>query len=73
VTTLQRILREPEVLRATGYKRTQLQELIDRGVFPRPIALSPGGRARGWIESEVAEYQAARIAERDGHEDEPSR
>ena len=62
---LQRILREPEVLAATGYKKTQLDELINQGKLPAPIRLSEGGRARGWFEDEIISHQEARRAERD--------
>jgi predicted DNA-binding transcriptional regulator AlpA len=63
---LRRILREPEVLQASGYRKTQLDLLIQQGKFPRPIRLSEGGRARGWFEDEVgptrAQYEARRAA-----------
>ena len=62
---LRTILREPEVLKASGYKKTQLDELINQGKFPAPIALSPGGRAKGWFEDEIIAHQEARQAERD--------
>jgi predicted DNA-binding transcriptional regulator AlpA len=64
VTRLRTILREPAVLKATGYGKTQLAELVDQGKFPAPIALSPGGRAKGWFEDEVIQYQEQRAAER---------
>jgi len=63
--TLRTILREPAVLKAVGYKPTQLDELIRQGKFPTPILLSPGGRARGWFEDEIIAYQEERAAERD--------
>jgi prophage regulatory protein len=62
---LQRILRKRDVLAASGYKPTQLDELIKQGKFPAPIHLSEGGRAVGWFEDEVASHQEARRAERD--------
>jgi predicted DNA-binding transcriptional regulator AlpA len=58
-------LREPAVLKATGYGPTQLDELIKQRKFPAPIALSPGGKAKGWFEDEIIAYQEARAAERD--------
>ena len=64
---LRRILREPEVLQASGYRKTQLDLLIQQGKFPRPIRLSEGGRARGWFEDEVIAFQEARRAERDAN------
>jgi prophage regulatory protein len=62
---LRRILRRKQVLEASGYRPTQLDELIKEGKFPAPIHLSEGSRAVGWFEDEVAEHQAARAAERD--------
>jgi predicted DNA-binding transcriptional regulator AlpA len=44
---LRRILRKGKVLEFTGYKKSQLQELIDRNEFPKPVPLSDSGR--GWI------------------------
>ena len=41
----------------TGYGRTQTQKLIDDGVLPKPFPLSPGGRAKGWFEDQLVEYQ----------------
>ena len=62
---LRRVLREPEVLQASGYRKTQLDLLIQQGKFPRPFRLSEGGRARGWFEDEIIAFQEARRAERD--------
>jgi prophage regulatory protein len=62
---LRKILRKPAVMEATGYGETQIDELVKQDIFPAPIPLSPNGRAVGWLEDEVAAYQAARIAERD--------
>jgi predicted DNA-binding transcriptional regulator AlpA len=68
VTKLRTILRKPAVLRATGYGSTQIEELVARGVFPAPIALSPGGKAKGWFEDEVIAYQEQRAADRKGRQ-----
>jgi len=53
------------VLAASGYRPTQLEELIKAGKFPASFALSEGGRARGWFEDEIITHQEARRAERD--------
>lgn len=60
---MQRILRLPELKKATGLGRSRIYDLVAQNKFPRPIALSE--RARGWLESEVSDWQQARIAERD--------
>ena len=46
-----RLLRLPEVLRATGLSRSNLYRKIKVGEFPSPVQL--GERAVGWRESEV--------------------
>ena len=63
--TLDRMLRLPAVEAFTGLKRTAIQDAIDRGEFPRPVFLSEGGRAKAWLESELCNWQAQRIAARE--------
>ena len=59
---LQNILPRKNVQNVTGLSRSQIYNLMAQGKFPPPIPL--GGRAVGWIDSEIAEYQKARIEER---------
>lgn len=59
----QSLLRLPKVEAATGYKRSTIYRLIQRGEFPAPISLSPGGRASAWIEDEINAWVQQRIAE----------
>lgn len=61
--TMNRLLRRPEVERATGLSRSRIYQLMDDGKFPRPVEIGP--RAVAWVEAEVAEWNNARIAERD--------
>ncbi len=56
-----RFLRLPEVLARTGLSRSTVYVRLDEGRFPRPVSL--GGRAVGWIESEVDEWIRERIDE----------
>jgi prophage regulatory protein len=63
---LSRIIRERDVDEYCGLKRTQRAELVRRGEFPRPVLLSDSGRARGYLESELIEWQRQRLAKRDG-------
>ena len=58
-----RVLRLPEVEAKTGLKHSEIYKRIAKGVFPRQIPL--GTNARGWVESEITDWIAARIAERD--------
>ena len=62
---LRRFLRELEVIRRCGYGRSQLNELIELGEFPKPFRLSDSGRAKGWDEDETIEWQAQRMASRE--------
>ena len=62
----QTILRLPAVEKVTGLRRSAIYERVAKGIFPKPIPLD--GRAVGWLESEVLDWQRARIAERDQQE-----
>ena len=59
-TTPIRILRWPEVARRIPFSKSYA--LQARGLFPKPIKLIEGGRASGYIESEIEEYVKNRIA-----------
>ena len=58
-----RLLRLPDVILATGLKRSTIYDLIAAGRFPRAVPLT--ATARGWIQDEVQEWIADRIAARD--------
>ncbi len=57
-------LRILDVVRVTGLPRATIYEMAGKGQFPKQVRLSP--RAVGWLESEIMDWQHARIAERDG-------
>jgi prophage regulatory protein len=57
------ILRLPEVRQRTGRSRSRIYADAQAGKFPKPINIGP--RAIGWIQSEVDDWIAARIAERE--------
>lgn len=57
------IWRLKEVMSITGLGRSSVYKFISEGTFPKPIAL--GDRAVGWLASEVEEWIAARVKERD--------
>lgn len=57
---LDRVLRWPEVQKRTGLCRSHAHDLARKGKFPSPIKL--GGRASGWMESEVVAWIVDRIA-----------
>lgn len=60
---VQTILRRHDVERLTGLPRSTIYDKIARGEFPQPIKLS--AKSVGWLESEIADWQNARIAARD--------
>lgn len=57
------ILRKPEVVAYTGVPASSLTRLVSTGQFPNPIRLS--ARAIGWLRSDIDEWVAARVAQRD--------
>jgi predicted DNA-binding transcriptional regulator AlpA len=64
--TLRRVLRRRDLRARDGLGATRRNELIASGEYPKPFKLTgPRGRALGWWEDEVAEWQAKRNAERD--------
>ena len=48
---------------ATGLPRATIYDKIAKGMSPRPIKL--GVLSGGWLETEITEWQKARVAERD--------
>ena len=60
---LHRIVRANELPAYTGLKSTQIDALIQRGDFPKPVRLSE--RRKGWLESELIAWQQRRISARD--------
>jgi prophage regulatory protein len=65
---LRRIIRKKDVYAYCGLKRTALEEEIAAGRFPKPISLTPGGRAKAFYEDEIIEWQKRRLTARDGGE-----
>ena len=62
---LYRIIRKSELPDFVGLQRTQIDEMMKEGEFPRPITLSDRGRSVGWLEHELILWQQRRIAKRD--------
>jgi prophage regulatory protein len=62
----QKFLRLPEVISRTGYRRSNIYHLMSLGEFPKAISL--GGRAVAWLESEVDEWMESRIRQREASE-----
>lgn len=53
------ILRLPEVKTRTGLARSTIYLRVKQGDFPRPVPL--GGRAVGWVESEIETWLERQI------------
>jgi prophage regulatory protein len=53
------ILRLPAVMASIGLSRSSIYLRISDGTFPKPISL--GGRAVGWLESEINAWIAQQI------------
>ena len=51
-----RILRWPEVQARVGLSRSYTYTLQQKGLFPLPFKLVEGGRASGYLESEIDSY-----------------
>lgn len=58
-----RLLRMPTVTERVGLKRTAIYDMIRTGKFPKPVPLND--KSVGWLESEVDEWIASRVAVRD--------
>ncbi|EKT60637.1 helix-turn-helix transcriptional regulator [Providencia rettgeri] len=62
VTTLkENLIRLPEVMRRTGYGKAWIYRLIEAGQFPKSVKI--GTRSIAFVESEVDEWIANKIAE----------
>lgn len=57
------ILGLPHVKIRTGLSRSSIYNYMAMGAFPRPISLGP--RRVGWLESEIEEWIAIRVAWRE--------
>ena len=60
---MQKLLRLPEVIERTSLRRSTIYDLMEKGLFPRPVKIS-GARSNAWIAAEIDSYVDGRIAER---------
>ncbi|WP_037432029.1 helix-turn-helix transcriptional regulator [Serratia plymuthica] len=58
----ERFIRLPEVLYTTGLSRSTVYEMMARKQFPAQVSL--GGKTVAWLESEIENWMAERIANR---------
>jgi len=61
---VQKIYRFSELPAVTGLKDAKLQMMIKDGTFPAPLRLT--SKATGWLESDIATWQAGLAAAREG-------
>lgn len=59
----EQFLRLPAVESMVGWSKLTIHRAVKEGRFPKPVRL--GARSIAWPESEIAEWQEARKAERD--------
>ena len=57
-----RILRLPEVIEKVGLSRSSIYSRIHEGRFPSPVSL--GGRAVGWLSSELEAWIDEQVKQR---------
>ncbi len=58
-----RIVRHAEVRTKLDVSESKLFDMIARGIFPAPFQIVPGGRAVGWLESDVDSWILTRRAQ----------
>ena len=58
-----KFLRLPAIIEATGLNRSTIYEMIDKGSFPKPCKI--GARAIAWPATEIDQWAAERMAERE--------
>jgi predicted DNA-binding transcriptional regulator AlpA len=54
-----RILRWKQVAEIIPWSRSYTYDLMNRGLFPRPVKLIPGGQAVGWLSSDIEIYMCS--------------
>ena len=57
----EKLLRWPEVQARVGFCKSYSYVLQKKGLFPRPIKLIQGGRATGYLESEINQFINSRV------------
>ena len=60
-----RILRTSQVVEKVGYSAMHISRLEKAGKFPKRFKLNPDGYAVGWLEEEINQFIADRVAARD--------
>lgn len=50
------ILRWKQVEKIIPWSRSYAYDLMNKGLFPRPVKILPGGQAVGWLSSDIETY-----------------
>ena len=48
------VIRLPQVMARVGLSKSSIYAMAAAGTFPQPVAI--GARARGWLQSEIADF-----------------
>ncbi|MFM4847394.1 helix-turn-helix transcriptional regulator [Aeromonas bivalvium] len=62
--TSHRFMRTREVCEKTGLSKSSIYEMMAQGHFPQSVRLSEVGRSVAFVESEIDNWMASRIAAR---------
>jgi|CoawatStandDraft_6_1074263.scaffolds.fasta_scaffold154114_1 prophage regulatory protein len=61
MSSLYSVIKMKELVGVVGLSRSYIYALQARGEFPRPIRLVKGGRATGYLRSEIDDWLKGRI------------
>lgn len=61
---LDKFLKIDRVIEVTGMSKSSVYAGVAAGTFPKPV--KTGAKSSVWVESEIAAWQADRVAKRDG-------
>ena len=56
-----RVLRMRDLPQKVGFRPSTIYEMVATGRFPRPFKLVSGGRASGWLESDIDAWLDKRV------------
>jgi prophage regulatory protein len=62
---IRKLIRIRSVIESTGLSKSYIYALSNRDLFPKSVALVPGGSSVAWVESEIMDWIDSRIEERD--------
>lgn len=60
---LDNFIRQSDLPKYVGMKRTKINEMVLAGEFPKPMFLG-NGRGKHWVEKEIREWQDQQMAKR---------